>query len=61
MQVASAAVAMKTPATARKVTGSCAPRPYNGVIARLPGREVWMAFFQDSEGNTLALMQETPV
>ncbi len=31
------------------------------LIAKLPDREVWMAFFQDSEGNTLALMQETPV
>jgi len=28
------------------------------LIARLPDREVWMAFFQDSEGNTLALMAE---
>lgn len=28
------------------------------MIARLPDREVWMAFFDDSEGNTLALMAE---
>ena len=28
------------------------------VIARLPDREVWMAFFDDTEGNTLALMSE---
>lgn len=28
------------------------------VIAKLPDREVWMAFFEDSEGNTLALMAE---
>jgi methylmalonyl-CoA/ethylmalonyl-CoA epimerase len=29
------------------------------MIAKLPDREVWMAFFEDSEGNTLALMSET--
>jgi catechol 2,3-dioxygenase-like lactoylglutathione lyase family enzyme len=28
------------------------------LIARLPDREVWMAFFGDTEGNTLALMSE---
>lgn len=28
------------------------------LIARLPDREVWMAFFPDTEGNTLALMSE---
>lgn len=28
------------------------------LIAKLPDREVWMAFFEDSEGNTLALMEE---
>jgi methylmalonyl-CoA/ethylmalonyl-CoA epimerase len=28
------------------------------LIAKLPDREVWMAFFSDSEGNTLALMSE---
>jgi len=28
------------------------------LIARLPDREVWMAFFDDTEGNTLALMSE---
>lgn len=27
-------------------------------LARLPDREVWMAFFDDGEGNTLALMSE---
>ena len=27
-------------------------------IARLPDREVWIASFQDTEGNTLALMAE---
>jgi methylmalonyl-CoA/ethylmalonyl-CoA epimerase len=28
------------------------------VIAKLPDHELWMAFFKDSEGNTLALMEE---
>jgi predicted enzyme related to lactoylglutathione lyase len=28
------------------------------MIARLADREVWMAFFHDTEGNTLALMAE---
>ena len=28
------------------------------LIARLADREVWMAFFADTEGNTLALMAE---
>lgn len=28
------------------------------LVAKLPDREVWMAFFEDSEGNTLALMAE---
>ncbi len=28
------------------------------LLARLPDREVWMAFFDDTEGNTLALMSE---
>jgi len=27
-------------------------------IARLPGAEIWMTFFSDSEGNTLALTSE---
>lgn len=31
------------------------------LIAKLPDREVWMAFFEDSEGNTLALMEERTV
>ncbi len=30
-------------------------------IAQLGDRELWMAFFLDSEGNTLALMSELPV
>ena len=28
------------------------------LIARMPDHELWMAFFHDSEGNTLALMEE---
>jgi methylmalonyl-CoA/ethylmalonyl-CoA epimerase len=28
------------------------------LVARLPGHELWMAFFDDTEGNTLALMAE---
>jgi len=28
------------------------------LIARMPDHELWMAFFHDSEGNTLALMVE---
>jgi methylmalonyl-CoA/ethylmalonyl-CoA epimerase len=28
------------------------------LIARMPDHELWMAFFRDSEGNTLALMEE---
>ena len=31
------------------------------MVARLPDREVWLASFDDSEGNTLALMEEKPV
>jgi methylmalonyl-CoA/ethylmalonyl-CoA epimerase len=30
------------------------------LIADLGTRELWMAFFKDSEGNQLALMSETP-
>ena len=30
------------------------------LIARLADREVWMTFFHDTEGNTLALMSEVP-
>ncbi len=30
------------------------------VITRMQGHEVWMAFFRDSEGNTLALLSEVP-
>lgn len=28
------------------------------LIARMPDHELWMAFFHDTEGNTLALMCE---
>ena len=28
------------------------------LIAKLPDHELWMAFFDDTEGNTLALMDE---
>ena len=28
------------------------------VIAKMPDHELWMSFFRDSEGNTLALMEE---
>ncbi len=28
------------------------------LVARMPDHELWMAFFTDSEGNTLALMAE---
>jgi methylmalonyl-CoA/ethylmalonyl-CoA epimerase len=28
------------------------------LIAKMPDHELWMAFFNDTEGNTLALMHE---
>lgn len=28
------------------------------LIARMPDHELWMAFFRDTEGNTLAIMSE---
>jgi methylmalonyl-CoA/ethylmalonyl-CoA epimerase len=31
------------------------------VVARLPGREVWIAHFDDSEGNLLALTAEKSI
>lgn len=31
------------------------------LVAKLPDRDVWMAFFGDGEGNTLALMEEKRV
>jgi methylmalonyl-CoA/ethylmalonyl-CoA epimerase len=39
---------------ARGVTFRGAPH----LIARMPDHELWMAFFDDGEGNTLALMHE---
>ena len=35
--------------------------PFEGkphLIAKMPDHELWMAFFKDTEGNTLALMSE---
>jgi len=31
------------------------------MIARMPDHELWMAFFRDGEGNTLALMSEVRI
>jgi len=42
----------------RLVDGGVAFRQPPNLIAKLPDREVWMAFFDDSEENTLALMSE---
>jgi methylmalonyl-CoA/ethylmalonyl-CoA epimerase len=28
------------------------------LVARMPDHELWMTFFRDTEGNTLALMEE---
>ena len=28
------------------------------IVAKMPSYDLWMAFFQDSEGNTLAIMSE---
>lgn len=47
-------VASHAALTARGVTFGSAPHK----IATLADREVWLAEFQDSEGNTLALMSE---
>jgi methylmalonyl-CoA/ethylmalonyl-CoA epimerase len=30
------------------------------MIARMPGHDLWMGFFRDSEGNMMALMSEVP-
>jgi catechol 2,3-dioxygenase-like lactoylglutathione lyase family enzyme len=30
------------------------------IIATMPDHDLWMVFFHDSEGNTLALMSEVP-
>jgi predicted enzyme related to lactoylglutathione lyase len=45
-------------AHARLAVRGVAFRSEPHLIARLPDREVWMAFFDDTEGNTLALMSE---
>ena len=31
------------------------------LIARMPDHELWMVFFSDPDGNTLALMEEKPL
>jgi methylmalonyl-CoA/ethylmalonyl-CoA epimerase len=31
-----------------------------GLIARMPGHDLWMAFFRDPDRNLLALMSEVP-
>jgi methylmalonyl-CoA/ethylmalonyl-CoA epimerase len=31
------------------------------LIARMPGHELWMAFFRDPDRNLLALMSEVPL
>jgi catechol 2,3-dioxygenase-like lactoylglutathione lyase family enzyme len=30
------------------------------LVAKLPGHDLWLGFFPDSEGNVLALMSEVP-
>lgn len=30
------------------------------LVAEMPDHDLWMAFFKDSEGNTLAIMSEVP-
>ena len=40
------------------VAGGVTFRTGPHMIARLPDREVWLADFEDSEGNVLALMSE---
>ena len=30
------------------------------LIAKMPDHDLWMVFFRDSEGNTLAMMSEVP-
>jgi catechol 2,3-dioxygenase-like lactoylglutathione lyase family enzyme len=42
--------------TSRGVTFTDAPH----LIHKAPDHDLWMAFFKDSEGNTLALMTEKP-
>jgi methylmalonyl-CoA/ethylmalonyl-CoA epimerase len=40
------------------VAGGVTFRTPPHMIAKLPDREVWLADFEDSEGNVLALMSE---
>ena len=49
--------AAHTTLTERGVTFAAEPH----MIAKLPDREVWMAFIEDGEGNTLGLMNEVPI
>jgi predicted enzyme related to lactoylglutathione lyase len=49
--------AMHATLTARGVAFRTAPHK----IATLADREVWLADFEDTEGNTLALMSEPPL
>jgi methylmalonyl-CoA/ethylmalonyl-CoA epimerase len=42
--------------TARGITFTGPPH----LIARMEDHDLWMAFFQDPDGNSLALMQEAP-
>jgi methylmalonyl-CoA/ethylmalonyl-CoA epimerase len=42
--------------TARGVAFTHAPHP----VARMDDHDLWMAFFADPDGHTLALMQEAP-
>jgi methylmalonyl-CoA/ethylmalonyl-CoA epimerase len=46
-------------ATFRDITarGAKAVRPPH-FLAKMPDHDLWMAFFEDTEGNTLALMEE---
>ena len=40
----------------RSITFTIAPH----LIAKMEDHDLWMAFFEDPDGNTLALMQEAP-
>ncbi|GAB3268306.1 hypothetical protein GCM10027296_47450 [Chitinimonas naiadis] len=42
---------------ARMIENGAKARDMPHRVARLPDHELWMAFFEDSEGNTLALME----
>lgn len=45
-------------AYARMKSGGVEFRDQPHMIAKLPDHELWMTFFRDTEGNTLALMSE---